>query len=380
MFGGNLRPKIYTIDAQKRIVEILGALCKTVLKHCPSVICKPREFIFSICERLPGIFQNRDWQFTCSGVDVNPSACPNCGSCDLIQNRAVHDIESEIALRSQFVKRRLDHKPQPAELMDLTSFMHGGPGCLLTCEACGLTVRREPQEATYATDLYDHDLLTHLYPRYLGPFREKAKHCESYLPAHADVIEVGSHLGAFLQAAEERNWNATGLDIGESSSAFARHRGVCVKRKEITDAPFPNRSMDAVFIWNCFEQLENPAATLHAAHRLLRRHGVLVVRTPNFQFYEAQRSRRRALAYNNLLGFPYLMGYTPALLASFVSRHGFHPVAGFDSTVVTMPFPDVSSKNQTDFERVNAPYQHSRPQAPGALKGPWIEILYRRRD
>jgi hypothetical protein len=40
---------------------------------------------------------------------------------------------------------------------------------------------------------------------------------------------VGSHLGAFLEAAKKWGWRPIGLDIGESTSAFARKRGGTVK-------------------------------------------------------------------------------------------------------------------------------------------------------
>jgi SAM-dependent methyltransferase len=318
------------------------------------------------------------------------SNCPICGSAAFVPKHGRREMEFEIALRSRFVSGRLDHKPQPTELMDLTTFMHGGPEPILACSTCGLTMRDEPDKASYPDDVYDRDLLAHLYPRYLAAFRDKARQCVDALPARADVVEVGCHLGAFLQAAEEQAWKPVGLDVGECTSDFCRRSGMRVKRNSIEDAPFANHSMDAVFIWNCFEQLENPVATLRAAHRLLKRHGVLVVRAPNFGFYETSRrlarkkSRRgpalRALAYNNLLGFPYLTGYNPALLTSFVGQQGFQPVKGFSSTVITMPFADPSRKAQEESAAVNAPYRNSIGNDPAALQGPWIEILYRRRD
>ena len=299
-------------------------------------------------------------------------------------------MRSEIALRTRFVNARLDHKAEPAELMDLTRFMHGEAERLLSCNGCGLVIREESEDSRYATDVYDRDLLEHLYPRYLEPFREKARRFNQWLRPHAEVVELGSHLGAFLQAAEEENWNPTGLDIGEYTSAFGRQKGLRVLRRPIEDTPIGRRSADALFVWNCFEQLDAPSNVLGSAHGLLKRHGLLVVRIPNYGFYEQCRRRARVralnaaavreLAYNNLLGFPYLIGYTPALLASLLSRHGFEPVQGFDSTLVTLPFSDVSKERRSEEAQVYAPYRDGTEKGPLTLTGPWIEVVGRKRE
>ena len=147
-------------------------------------------------------------------------------------------------------------------------------------------------------------------------------------------------------------------------------------------------SLDAIFIWNCFEQLDDPSAALRAARSLLKPNGLLVIRVPNFGYYESFRNltkpkplRSRALgslAYNNLLGFPYLAGYTPQLLNSLVGRHSFEPLAGFDSTLITTPFPDLTSKIRRELAIVNQPYRNAKVRNPFALSGPWIEVAYRR--
>lgn len=327
---------------------------------------------------------------------MTPRTCPNCGSHIFVPLHRRFEIRREIDTRSRFVRHRLDHKPEASELMDLTAFMHGGPDPLLACGACGLVLRDEPYQASYATDVYDPDLLQQLYPRYRDAFREKRDTYRCFIPVHAELIEVGSHLGAFLEAAEESDWRPTGLDVGEITSAFSARRGLRVKRESIEDARLPAHSADAVFVWNCFEQLEEPAGTLRAAYRLLRHHGTLVIRIPNFAFYENRRvlagkfqsrgepqsgaAALRELAYNNLLGFPYLTGYTPATLNSLVERHGFQPIAGFDTTLITMPFPELSEQVQRELDSAYESYRHPHAKQPAELGGPWIEIVYRRKD
>jgi hypothetical protein len=113
----------------------------------------------------------------------------------------------------------------------------------------------------------------------------------------------------------------------------------------------------------------------------------LIIRVPNVAFYRAlagageESPALRALAYNNLLGFPYLHGYTEASLNRLVTRMGFEYVRGFNSELVTMPFADVSARIHSEQSAVSetiAGWSARASQSTGALTGPWIELVYRR--
>ncbi|HEY3840451.1 MAG TPA: methyltransferase domain-containing protein [Bryobacteraceae bacterium] len=285
-------------------------------------------------------------------------------------------MRREVGIRSRFVRKHIGHHPDRAELMDLTRFMHGRPEKLVKCAFCGLAMREENAPAHYADDLYDPVLLAHLFPRYLQAFQEKERNYRELLRPRAEVLEVGSHLGAFLAAGEEWGWRPTGIDVGEYTSAFARRQGLRVKRTAIEDARIGDRSLDGVFIWNCFEQMERPREALGSLRPMLRRHGVLVIRVPNFAFYQNRRSLRE-LAFNNLLGFPYLTGHTPGSLVRLVRQFGFEPVAGFDSTLLILPFPNVSRELESEMEAAYALYRSAGSKSPDRLAGPWIEIAFR---
>lgn len=316
---------------------------------------------------------------------TDPS-CPRCGSSVFRPHLSADAIERDIRIREDFVYRRFDYEPERSELMDLTEFMHGDVGQLVVCARCGIVAREEDTDAHYADDAYDHELMGHMYPRYLDAFRAKQKQYQELLPPKAEVIEAGSHLGAFLEVAEDWDWRPTGLDIGEDTSSFARRRGLRVRRETAEDAKLPPHAAHGLFLWNCFDQLERPADLLRSAHRILGRHGLLVVRTPNVAFYErlhqeAERNPQaiKDLAYNNLLGFPYRWGFTPLTLTELCETHGFEPLIGFDSTLLTMPFPEPSARVKRETAEVNQKYESVEPVSPKSLKGPWIEVVCRKK-
>ncbi|MBX5497124.1 MAG: methyltransferase domain-containing protein, partial [Bryobacteraceae bacterium] len=214
---------------------------------------------------------------------------------------------------------------------------------------------------------------------------EKLQAYQTFLPPKADVLEICCHVGAFLQAAEERGWRPYGVDIGKDITNFIKAHGCSVRRAILEEASLHGRRFDAVFIWNCFEQLPDPLTTLLHARRALKRHGLLVIRVPNALFYISfRRSRdaaiRRALGYNNLLGFPYLTGHTGSTLNLLLARAGFLPVQGFNSELITMPFPDLDRRIIEERDAATKLLAHGlvhTPTSTGAMAGPWIEVIYR---
>jgi ubiquinone/menaquinone biosynthesis C-methylase UbiE len=112
------------------------------------------------------------------------------------------------------------------------------------------------------------------------------------------------------------------IDVGRDTAGFARSKGFVTYRGTLQDCRFPSAHFDAVFVWNCFEQIDEPHLILTEIKRVLKPGGLLLLRTPNALFYRVcQRFLaaspavdvatwvRRALGYNNLLAFPYLYGY-----------------------------------------------------------------------
>ncbi len=188
--------------------------------------------------------------------------CVLCGAPNYFVVRSAREVEQESRLRERFVEARLGHSPAGLEGMDLTQFMHGGTAEIVACALCGTIRRNEERTAQYDSDRYDTALMAHLYPRYRDTFAQKCDHFQPLLGSGAEVLELGSHLGAFLEVAETWGWKPSGLDIGRDTSVFARRQGGSVRQVSLEDY-----SSSSIFIWNCFEQLDDPWATLARARR-----------------------------------------------------------------------------------------------------------------
>jgi SAM-dependent methyltransferase len=200
------------------------------------------------------------------------------------------------------------------------------------------------------------------------------------------VLEVGSFVGGFLAAASELGWQAVGLDPGKEVVEFCRSKGLRVQRSAAEDAPIGEAVADCVAIWNTFDQLPDPRDVLAAARRWLRPGGILVIRAPNgATFRGAMRYRRSlpfrapllaALAWNNLLGFPYLYGYSPPPLDRLVRGFGFARRDLRGDTLVRLADDSTRPWAVAEERLVKALWGAAARVAPSVA--PWFEAYYSR--
>jgi SAM-dependent methyltransferase len=296
------------------------------------------------------------------------------------------------------VKQRLRAPADSSELKDLTDFFHAENADILECGTCGLLVRNElepPPARQYAEDEYDPEVMDRLYPRYVGTFRKKENPYRLLLPEGAYVLEIGSHYGAFLQVAREWGWIAEGVDPGKDTSRFAASKGFTVRNVAAEDAALPDATFSGVFIWNCFEQIEQPQKPLAVCRRALRSGGLLTVRTPNGKFYSLCQQLLhddstgtaekdfllRVMGYNNLPGFPYLYGYSSETLTRLISASGFRYEGALNSELLTFPLPedpDWVRQEERDINKgVRLLTNSVLADGSGRLIGPWIELWFR---
>jgi hypothetical protein len=226
-------------------------------------------------------------------------------------------------------------------------------------------------------------------------FAKKENPYRLLLPEGAYVLEIGSHYGAFLQVAREWGWIAEGVDPGKDTSRFAASKGFTVRNVAAEDAALPDATFSGVFIWNCFEQIEQPQKPLAVCRRALRSGGLLTVRTPNGKFYSLCQQLLhddstgtaekdfllRVMGYNNLLGFPYLYGYSSETLTRLISASGFRYEGALNSELLTFPLPedpDWVRQEERDINKgVRLLTNSVLADGSGRLIGPWIELWFR---
>ena len=114
------------------------------------------------------------------------------------------------------------------------------------------------------------------------------------------ILDVGCAFGTFLAIARERGWTARGVEISQFAAQFAReHRDLTVFNGDLQAFEGADESFDVLTFWDSIEHVADPGENLRRACRLLRRGGLMLLTTDNFDCLIAELAR---LAYRVSLG------------------------------------------------------------------------------
>jgi SAM-dependent methyltransferase len=241
----------------------------------------------------------------------------------------------------------------------------------------------------YKLDSYGEDTLQVLFDSQVEFFRARSRNLAGMVSQVSRILEVGSFVGGFLIAAREQGWSATGVDIGLEACSFMRNMGLDVKRGEI-DVVEEKRAFNAVFVWNTFDQLANPAKLLAKSKQVLVPGGLLVLRVPNGDFEKECLERREdeqlkekvltAQAYNNFLTFPYLNGYTRKSIEALLKSSGFSVEGCRGDVLVPLATPDTAEwaiQEERRSKRLTLRLCQREQVRTGSFLYPWMEIYAR---
>jgi len=113
------------------------------------------------------------------------------------------------------------------------------------------------------------------------------------LPAPpADVLDVGTAGGAFLEAASRMGYRARGLEPSRSLAESARARGGRVDQGTLDTFSYPEKSFDLICLWDVIEHLPHPQAALRILLPLLRPKGRLLINFPDAGSWPARMAGR----------------------------------------------------------------------------------------
>jgi 2-polyprenyl-3-methyl-5-hydroxy-6-metoxy-1,4-benzoquinol methylase len=261
--------------------------------------------------------------------------CAVCGSADSDELLSPEDAKAEVEMLWEYHSRRLREGVPAEHLMDRVAFSQRAPLRLVRCRECGLVYRNPVERPAELATIYEEerpadDVLRTLHETQRHAYESQAARLTEVFGRRGTGIEVGSYVGAFLAAARDAGWQFAGVDVNAETNAFTRSLGFRVDDGTI-EALDPDRRADVVAIWNCLDQLADPASAVRAARSHLAPAGMLAVRVPNGACYAAFHPvlrgpfaaiAREWLAQNNLLGFPYRYGFTPSSLGRLLERNG----------------------------------------------------------
>ena len=319
------------------------------------------------------------------------ASCAVCSSSDAREITSVDDAKEEIEQLWEYHQKRLRPDIPTDHLMDRVAFSQRAPLRLVRCADCGLVYRNPVERAESLAEIYEEDgpagpVLQALHDTQRSAYDSQAARLTEIFGRRGTGIEVGSYVGAFLAAARDAGWQFAGVDVNAQTNAFTRSLGFQVDDGTIESLD-AERRVDVVAIWNCLDQLADPASAVRAARSHLTSGGMLALRVPNGACYAAFRPLMRSafaavarewLAQNNLLGFPYRYGFTPTAVERLVERNGMRVEQVVGDVLV--PIADRWTKRWAALEErlvkrvISAGARMSSGDKPLA---PWFEVYAR---
>src|SRR5919202_2016498 len=205
-----------------------------------------------------------------------------------------------------------------------TSSTYGLHPTIVRCQNCGLVYANPRLEARAVEENYsavDDPLYIEEREGRVLTFRRNLQPLDTLItsPRPWRLLDVGSHIGVLLEVAQERGFEAVGVEPSAWAAARAREHGLNVINSTLSKAHLAPNSFDAVTLWDVIEHLTDPAGDLRHVHRVLKPGGVVAIHTIDIDSY-----------LSKLMGprWPWLMEmhlyyFSPRTLGRMLEQTGF---------------------------------------------------------
>ena len=155
---------------------------------------------------------------------------------------------------------------------------------LVRCRRCGLQFVSPRVAASAILDGYaagaDPEYVSQMSAR-VRTFARTLRHIERLAGGRGRLLDVGTAAGAFLKAATDAGWDATGIEPNGWLAEWGRKRyGVSIHVGSIEDVRLAG-PFDVVTLWDVIEHTPDPTHVLERVNALLRPDGLLVVNYPD---------------------------------------------------------------------------------------------------
>jgi 2-polyprenyl-3-methyl-5-hydroxy-6-metoxy-1,4-benzoquinol methylase len=148
-------------------------------------------------------------------------------------------------------------------------------------------------------------------------------------PNSRRLLEIGCGCGAFLKDALDSGWDVEGMEINSEFSAFCKKTmGVEVRCGTVASPPFPPESFDVVAMLDVLEHMYDPVHALKQASNLLKRGGMVVIKSPNgpMQLRKERLKKRLGKGTGYVAHIGHLNQFSPRTLKLTFRESGLEPI------------------------------------------------------
>ncbi|MFZ0531644.1 MAG: class I SAM-dependent methyltransferase [Anaerolineales bacterium] len=170
---------------------------------------------------------------------------------------------------------------------------------LVKCRNCGLIfqnprpTQKEIGEAypnTYEAFYLDQDRTWLETKVFQYGLEKRCKTITSIKRNRGRLLDIGCSTGLFLNAMQfNHGWESFGVEVSEYPASIAREKyHLNIFQGSLEQTSYPPSFFDAVTLWDVLEHLPDPSSTLQEVKRIIKPDGVLVIRVPNYDSWDAK--------------------------------------------------------------------------------------------
>ena len=206
-----------------------------------------------------------------------------------------------------------------------TSREFGRFGRIVECQSCEIVYMNPRPHHLAVQDAYSEVEDTRYLEEEGGrvlTFTESLNHIRRYVPS-GKLLDVGCHVGTFLEIAERGGYEVTGVEPSRHGAAYAENRiDGTVHLGVIEDAPLPENCFDVITMWDVIEHLPDPSTTVGAVYAALKPGGIFAVTTMDVNALFPKIAGKRWPWYMQM----HLVYFSKRTLGELLRRQGFEIV------------------------------------------------------
>lgn len=188
------------------------------------------------------------------------------------------------------------------------------------CEVCGLAFTwPQPRSLAEQYDSSYFDLYRRRREFRLRRAGERLRRIE-LIKEPGRLLDIGCSLGYFVEAAQDRGWRASGVEISSAAAEEARGMGLDVVAGTLESAAYPDGSFDCVTMWDVLEHVPDPTAHMLEVRRVLAPGGLVVVGTPDLGHI---RFRMKRESWRHLKPAEHIFYFRQSSIARLFAETGF---------------------------------------------------------
>ncbi|MFC1699095.1 class I SAM-dependent methyltransferase [Candidatus Omnitrophota bacterium] len=212
---------------------------------------------------------------------------------------------------------------------------------LVKCLSCGL-VQADNPSATFDLEYYDY---YHNYYQNIADLKEDEVYNPIDATRHIDLLnrlenyrknnallDIGCGIGHLLHMAKKMNWQARGIEVAPYAVEICQRFNIDVDCCDLLSLDLENDRYDAITMFGVLEHLTQPKEYLLKVHDILRKDGIFIVTTLNFNCLTKLLLQKRWSQIDE----EHLFYFTPQTIRLFLKKCNFR-IIDFRVKNITLP-------------------------------------------